>query len=77
MEFKFALLLFQVSIFVSRDLDSRFGDRESAAVSEWLSSSNSSFHVMRDHPEHAVPMLGGAWGVRMDLRQGLDHSIYG
>ena len=74
MEFEFALLLFQVSIFVSRDLDSRFNDRESAAVSEWLSS-NFSLHVMRDHPEHAVPMLGSAWGVRMDLRQDLDHPI--
>jgi len=53
----------EVSVFLSRDTDSRFTDREVAAVREWLDSGRSA-HVMRDHPYHNVPMLGGMWGVR-------------
>ena len=50
-------------MFVSRDLDSRLGPREAAAVSSWLRSGRP-FHVMRDHPDHGAEMLGGAWGWR-------------
>ena len=54
----------QVSIFLSRDLDSRITEREVAAVVEWLQSGQA-LHVMRDHPGHKVPMLGGTWGARI------------
>ena len=52
-----------VDISLSRDCDSRFSDREVAAIKEWLSS-DKDFHIMRDHPYHAVPILGGMWGSR-------------
>jgi hypothetical protein len=48
---------------VFRDADSRLNRRERAAVDAWLASGRAA-HVMRDHPEHGVPMLGGMWGVR-------------
>ena len=48
----------RVDIFMSRDTDSVILPREVAAVHEWLES-NQTFHVMRDHPNHCVPMLGG------------------
>ena len=37
--------------------------REWAAVNEWLRS-NRTYHVMRDHFGHHVPMCGGLWGMR-------------
>ena len=46
-----------VDIMASRDLDSPLAQRELDAVNEWLST-NKSWHVMRDHPFHAVPILG-------------------
>lgn len=46
-----------------RDADSRAGPRERAAVDEWLASGRN-FHIMRDHPNHRDPILGGMWGLR-------------
>lgn len=51
---------------MSRDLDSALTIRERASVNAWLAS-NKSFHAMRDHPQHGVPMLGGMWGFRPSL----------
>ena len=53
----------EVDIFLSRDCDSRIGLREIAAINEWLAS-DKDFHIMRDHPYHTVPILGGMWGCR-------------
>ena len=53
----------EVNIFLSRDCDSRFSDRELSAINEWLAS-DKDFHIMRDHPYHTVPILGGMWGCR-------------
>ena len=44
-----------------RDCDSRLNAREAAAVGEWLNS-GADFHIMRDHPEHYLPMMAGMWG---------------
>lgn len=44
-----------------RDTDSRPDEREAAAVAEWIGSGYE-FHIMRDHPEHSVPMCAGMWG---------------
>jgi hypothetical protein len=55
-----------VSVMLSRDTDSRLSARERAAVDAWLAS-DKDFHVMRDHPWHNVPILGGLWGVRNGL----------
>lgn len=52
-----------VEVFISRDCDSRLTKREAAAVSDWLGGPQL-IHVMRDHPEHSVPMLGGMWGAK-------------
>lgn len=56
----------EVNIFLSRDCDSRISERESLAVTEWLNS-DKDFHIMRDHPYHNVPILGGMWGCRNRL----------
>lgn len=56
----------EVDVFLSRDCDSRFSNREKCAVDEWLAS-DKDFHTMRDHPYHTVPILGGMWGCRNGL----------
>ena len=60
---------------MSRDLDSALTPRERAAVDVWLAS-NKSFHAMRDHPMHGVPMLGGMWGFRPSLSPDISRRIY-
>lgn len=52
-----------VNVFLSRDCDSRISEREVRAINEWLLS-DKDFHIMRDHPYHSVPILGGMWGCR-------------
>lgn len=59
-----------VDIFLSRDCDSRISEREFRAVEEWLNS-DKDFHIMRDHPYHTVPVLGGMWGSRNGLMRKL------
>ena len=63
-----------VSVMLSRDADSRLNARERAAVDTWLRG-DQDFHVMRDHPEHNLPILGGMWGVRNGLLHNLRHLI--
>jgi hypothetical protein len=55
-----------VDVFLSRDCDSRISEREVSAVNEWLNS-DKDFHIMRDHPYHGVPILGGMWGCRRGI----------
>ena len=52
----------QVSVFLSRDLDSRITAREVAVVTEWLQSDRP-LHAMRDHPSHRAAVMAGAWGA--------------
>jgi hypothetical protein len=52
---------FDISIF--RDTDSRLGMREKYAVDHWLKQ-NKTVHIMRDHPHHGYPILGGMWGYK-------------
>jgi hypothetical protein len=59
---------------ISRDTDSRLSARETEAVNVWLST-NKSFHIMRDHPAHGVPMLGGMWGVRGGIVKNISGTI--
>ena len=61
-------------IMISRDTDSRLGQREKAAVDEWLSS-DKDFHIMRDHPYHATEILAGMWGVRNGALKGIKGMI--
>lgn len=52
-----------VSVAIFRDTDSRLNIREKAAVDEWLKS-DKTLHIMRDHPYHKFPILGGMWGYK-------------
>ena len=52
-----------IEVMISRDTDSRLNKREKAAVDEWLASA-AGFHIMRDHPYHRFPVLGGMWGAK-------------
>jgi hypothetical protein len=52
---------------IFRDSDSRLSYREKYAVDEWLSS-DKTFHIMRDHPYHRFPILGGMWGFKYNLK---------
>jgi len=63
-----------VEYFLVRDLDSRLGERESLAVAEWIEA-ETDFHIMRDHPEHAAPMLAGMWGARGGCVQEYDQFL--
>ena len=47
-----------VDRFMIRDIDSRLGPRDAAAVQEWIAS-RYSVHSMRDHPMHGTEMMGG------------------
>jgi len=67
MLWRFLPLLDQlVDVVLVRDLDSRLSAREAAAVSDWLNATQFAVHVMRDHPSHSWPMLGGMWGARFE-----------
>ncbi len=52
-----------VEAFISRDCDSRLSPREAQAVEDWLCGPKL-IHVMRDHPYHTAPILGGMWGAK-------------
>lgn len=64
----------EVDVMLSRDCDSRISDREVAAVAEWILS-DKDFHIMRDHPCHDVPILGGMWGCRHGLLRDMEQMI--
>ena len=59
---------------IFRDTDSRLNPREKAAVEEWLNS-DKTFHIMRDHPAHAFPILGGMWGIKPNNKYDLDSLL--
>ena len=63
-----------VDIFLSRDCDSRFSDREFTAINEWLNS-DKDFHIMRDHPYHPWPILTGMWGCRNNRLSNIDDLL--
>jgi hypothetical protein len=46
-----------------RDSDSLFTTREADAVNEWLESRYDT-HIIRDHPYHYSPVMGGTLGVK-------------
>lgn len=52
----------EIEAHLFRDCDSRLTAREAAAVGEWLAS-GADFHIIRDHPEHNMPMMAGMWGA--------------
>ena len=50
-----------------RDVDSRVSNREYSAIKSWIDS-NRNFHIMRDHPYHRTPILGGMWGATSKIK---------
>lgn len=52
-----------VTTAIFRDADSLFSQREADAVFEWLASPFN-VHLIRDHPYHESPVMGGMFGVR-------------
>ena len=63
-----------VEVMLSRDADSRLNLREKAAVDEWLAS-DKDFHIMRDHPAHDAPIMGGMWGARGTILKNIKNMI--
>lgn len=59
-----------IDICIFRDTDSRLNHREKTAVDAWLSS-DKTFHIMRDHPHHGFPILGGMWGYKKNDKYNL------
>jgi hypothetical protein len=63
-----------VDVMISRDCDSRISLREVAAVNRWIES-GAMFHIMRDHPWHGAPILGGMWGVKSPFLKNMRELI--
>jgi len=63
-----------VDVFISRDCDSRLSEREALAVEEWMKGPKL-IHVMRDHPYHTAPIMGGMWGAKNDALPNLQQEI--
>ncbi len=53
----------EASHIIFRDADSYLSRREAAAVNQWVTS-NFVGHIMRDHPYHTMPIMGGMWGCK-------------
>jgi hypothetical protein len=52
-----------VQALLFRDSDSLFTTREAEAVNDWLQSRYDT-HIIRDHPYHQSPVMGGTLGVK-------------
>ncbi len=63
-----------VDVFISRDCDSRISEREVVMVNEWLDSPRL-VHVIRDHPDHSAPLMGGLWGAKRGALPDLKDQI--
>lgn len=64
-----------ISIFLSRDCDSRITEREAKEVYSWLNT-NKGFHIMRDHPWHLAYILGGMFGLKCNNYRKIFHNIH-
>lgn len=58
---------------IVRDADSDLIDRDVAAIREW-EASGKDFHIMRDHPLHSAPILGGMWGAKIEAARNIFNS---
>ncbi|XP_018013202.1 uncharacterized protein LOC108670253 [Hyalella azteca] len=52
----------QVERFIVRDSDAKLSKREAAAVEQWISY-RKPLHLLRDHPAHTAPIMGGMFGI--------------
>lgn len=54
-----------VHIAIVRDTDSRLNLRDKMVVNDFLKS-DKILHIIRDHPHHKYPILGGMWGIKLE-----------
>ncbi|CAF4973708.1 unnamed protein product, partial [Rotaria magnacalcarata] len=59
---------------MSRDIDSPILERETTIVYGWLDSKHT-IHIIRDHHEHNVPILGGLWGIKVNKEHALIKNV--
>lgn len=60
---------------IFRDTDSRFTEREVAAVKEW-ENTGKILHIMKDHPHHGgFPILAGMFGILGDYVVNVDKLL--
>ena len=52
-----------VEIMFVRDADSRINERDEWCIREFIQSQKM-FHIIRDHPYHTTPIMGGLWGIK-------------
>ena len=52
-----------VEVMCVRDADSRVTERDKACVEDFVNS-DKLFHILRDHPNHSHPIMGGMWGIK-------------
>ncbi len=65
---RYSAIHFPFSFLIFRDADSRLSMRESVAIAEWQASGKT-LHIMRDHPLHNTPILGGMWGCTQRIHE--------
>ena len=65
-----------VDVVCFRDLDSALYKREEAAVREYLANSKYICHMMRDHPQHYSPIMGGLWCFKNKLDPQLGKTLW-
>jgi hypothetical protein len=64
-----------INRFSSRDSDVRLSDREIDSINVWLKH-RTQFHIMRDHPQHNIMILGGMWGMATEYARFKAKSIF-
>lgn len=66
-----------VDVVISRDSDSVVGQKENAAVKDWLNKEYS-FHTMHDmdaHNAHSKIVMGGMWGLKTGVLNNITNLI--
>ena len=63
-----------VDTYMSRDIDSPIFERETTIVRQWLKSEKT-IHIIRDHPQHIIPILGGLWGIKLDQERAWRENV--
>ena len=59
-----------VSVWLSRDLDSILNEREQVAVSDWLTNyPTKELHIMADHDQHYWTIAGGMFGIHNEVKR--------
>jgi hypothetical protein len=56
----------EVELMMVRDADSRIHVRDRWTIHEFIKSQHKA-HVIRDHPYHTTPLMGGLWGLKKGL----------